>query len=91
LLTQFDNIVLSNAGHVCQREAYYTTSGPRGGIANNFITDYQCDAQEVMNIRYYVFKPMEDRVDYFTYSPVTKKFEVDDSSQGSFSLYQVDP
>ncbi|MAM88802.1 MAG: hypothetical protein CME36_15970 [unclassified Hahellaceae] len=91
LLTRFDNIVLSNAGHVCQREAYYTTNGPRGGVAHNFITDYQCDAQEVMRLRYYVFKPLEDKVDYFTYSPVTGEFEVDASSQGSFRLIQANP
>ncbi|WP_419810926.1 family 16 glycosylhydrolase [Bacterioplanoides sp.] len=91
LLYQYDNIVMSNAGHVCQREAYYTTRGPRGGISNNFVTDYQCDAQEVMLLRYYVFKPMEDRVDYYTYSPVTQQFEEDASSQGSFTLIQQDP
>lgn len=91
LLSNYDNIVLSNAGHVCQREAHYETSGPRGGISHNFITDYQCDAQEVMRLRYYIFKPMEDRVEYFTYSPILNEFEVDDSSQGSFYLYQEDP
>ncbi|RCU50914.1 hypothetical protein DU002_06200 [Corallincola holothuriorum] len=91
LLTKYDNIVMSNAGHVCQREAYYTQNGPRGGVSHNFIVDYQCDAQEVMLLRYYVFKPMEDRVDYFTYSPVTGQFEADDSSQGSFALIQKDP
>ncbi len=91
LLTRYDNIVMSNAGHVCQREARYTTSGPQGGVSHNFITDYQCDAQEVMRIRYYIFKPLEDKVDYFTYSPILDEFEVDSSSQGSFPLYQVDP
>ncbi|OUS28449.1 hypothetical protein A9Q99_13100 [Gammaproteobacteria bacterium 45_16_T64] len=91
LLYQYDNVILSNAGHVCQREAWYTTNGPRGGVAQNFIVDYQCDAQEVMLLRYYVFKPLEDRVDFYTYSPVTQQFEVDDSSQGSFTLVQADP
>ena len=82
---------MSNAGHVCQREAHYTTRGPRGGVSNNFIVDYQCDAQEVMLLRYYVFKPLEDRVDYYTYSPVTQQFEEDASSQGSFTLIQANP
>ena len=91
LLYQYDNIVMSNAGHVCQREAHYTTSGPRGGVSNNFIVDYQCDAQEVMLLRYYVFKPLDNRVDYYTYSPVTQQFEEDESSQGSFSLIQANP
>jgi len=91
LLYQYDNIIMSNAGHVCQREAHYTTQGPRGGVSNNFIVDYQCDAQEVMLLRYYVFKPLEDRVDYYTYSPVTQQFEEDSSSQGSFTLIQANP
>lgn len=91
LLYRYDNIVLSNAGHVCQREALYTTNGPQGGVSHNFIVNYQCDPQEVMLLRYYVFKPLEDKVDYFTYSPVTGQFEVDDTSQGSFRLVQADP
>jgi hypothetical protein len=91
LLTKFDNIVLANAGHDCVREASYITTGPNGGVSHNFVTDYQCDAQEVMLIRYYIFKPLEDKVDYFTYSPVTDKFEQDANSQGSFTMVQIDP
>ena len=59
--------------------------------SNNFITDYQCDEAEVMLLRFYVFKPLEDRVDYFTYSPITNEFEEDDDSQSGFRLVQVDP
>lgn len=91
LLTKFDNIILSNAGHTCTREALYQTTGPNGGVAHNFIADYQCDAQEVMLLRYYIFKPMEDKVEYYTYSPVTQQFEADASSQGEFTLIQKDP
>ena len=91
LLTKYDNIVFANAGHDCVREASYVTTGPNGGVSHNFVTDYQCDSQEVMLIRYYIFKPLEDKVDYFTYSPVTDKFEQDASSQGSFTLVQIDP
>lgn len=91
LLTKYDNIVLANAGHDCVREATYVTTGPNGGVSNNFIADFQCDAQEVMLLRYYVFKPLEDKVYYYTYSPITQKFEQDASSQGSFTLVQIDP
>ncbi len=91
LLNKHDNIVLSNAGHTCQREAHYTTTGPNGGVSQNFITDYQCDANEVMLIRYYIFKPMENKVEFYTYSPVTDVFENDGDSQGSFSLEQKNP
>lgn len=91
LLSKHDNIIMANAGHDCVREAYYTTTGPNGGVSNNFVADFQCDGQEVMLLRYYIFKPMEDKVDYYTYSPVTDRFEVDSSSQGSFRLLQADP
>lgn len=91
LLTRFDNIILANAGHDCVREAHYVTTGPNGGVSHNFVSDYQCDQYEVMMLRYYVFKPMDNRVDYYTYSPITSQFEVDGSSQGSFPLMQKNP
>lgn len=90
LLQKFDNIIMSNAGHTCVREQFYETIGPNGGKSRNFITDYQCDQEEVMLLRYYVFKPKDDLVQYYTYSPVTKRFEIDESSEGSFFLVQDD-
>ena len=64
---------------------------PDGGVSNNFIANYQCDRPEIMLLRFYVFKPLEDKVYFYTYSPITNQFEVDDSSQGSFDLVQADP
>ena len=86
ILNKHDNIVMSNAGHSCARETRFRTFGPNGGVAENFVTDYQCDRQETMLLRYYVFKPLEDKVDYYTYSPITDIFEDDANSQGSFTL-----
>lgn len=88
LLEKYDNIIMSNAGHTCVREKRFQVTGPNGGVSHNFVTDYQCDEREVMLLRLYVFRPQKDRVDFFTYSPVTKSFERDESSQGSFSLAQ---
>ena len=90
ILTQHDNIVLSNAGHSCARETRFLTFGPDGGVAQNFVVDYQCDKQEIMLLRYYVFRPLEDRVDYYTYSPIADIFEEDANSQGSFDLEMRD-
>ena len=90
ILTQHDNIVLSNAGHSCARETRFLTFGPDGGVAQNFVVDYQCDKQEIMLLRYYVFRPLEDRVDYYTYSPIADIFEEDTNSQGSFDLEMRD-
>ena len=86
ILVKHDNIVMSNAGHSCVRETRFRTMGPGSGVAQNFVVDYQCDSQETMLLRYYVFKPLEDRVDYYTYSPIADAFEEDANSQGSFTV-----
>lgn len=86
ILVKHDNIVMSYAGHSCVREQRFQTTGPGGGVSQNFVTDYQCDNQETMRLRYYVFKPLEDEVYYYTYSPITEAFEDDGNSQGSFTL-----
>ena len=65
--------------------------GPNGGISQNFVTNYQWDTPEIMLLRYYVFKPLEDKVYFFTFSPITNEFEVDENSQGAFGLVQEDP
>jgi hypothetical protein len=90
ILNKHDNIVMSNAGHSCARERRFRTIGPNGNVAENFVTDYQCDSQETMQLRYYVFKPLEDKVDYYTYSPITNLFEDDTNSQGHFTLKMQD-
>lgn len=90
ILFKHDNIALTNAGHSCVREKHFITRGPRGGETNNFIVDYQCDRDETFLIRYYVFKPAEDKVYYYTYSPITNSFEKDWDSQGEFILQQDD-
>ena len=86
ILIKHDNIVMSNAGHSCARETRFLAYGPGDGVSQNFVTDYQCDSQETMLLRYYVFKPLEDEVYYYTYSPITDTFEDDANSQGSFTL-----
>jgi len=88
ILKYHSNVVLTNAGHTCAREQYYTTTTEWGGLSHNFITDYQCDSQEIMLLRYYVFKPQEDKVVFYTYSPVTNEFEWDHDSYGEFYLHQ---
>ena len=86
ILNSHDNIVLSNAGHSCAREVRFKTFGPNGGIAENFVVNYQCDSKETMQLRYYVFKPLEQNVFYYTYSPITNLFEQDYNSQGKFHI-----
>ena len=90
IISQNDNVILTNAGHV-SRERYFIENGPGEGISNNFVANYQQDDSEIMFLRYYVFKPLEDKVYFYTYSPITNEFEVDMDSQGSFDLVQADP
>ena len=86
ILNQHDNIVLSNAGHSCAREVRFKTFGPNGGVSENFVANYQCDSKETMQLRYYIFKPIDQSVFFYTYSPITGSFEQDYNSQGSFEI-----
>ena len=79
------NMVMSFAGHKCAEEHYVGANG-----SHSFVIDYQC-ATGKMNLRYYKFKPLENRVEFFTYSPITGEFEDDDFSQGAFTLIQEGP
>jgi len=79
------NVIMSLAGHKCAEEHYV---GPNG--SHSFVQDYQCNEGK-MNIRYYKFKPLEDKVEWFTYSAVFGVFEDDSMSQGSFTLVQKSP
>jgi len=83
LLRHHENIVLSNGGHSCVREAYYKENN-----SHSFVVDYQCDSNEVFFLRYYTFYPEENKVRYYTYSPVLNQYETDAESQGEFSLQQ---
>ena len=91
IIRQHDNIVLSNSGHSPMREVHFIETGPGGGVSQNFVADYSRDTPEIMLLRYYVFRPLEDKVYFYTFSPVTNEFEVDESSQGTFDLIQADP
>ena len=79
------NVIMSLAGHKCIYEHYV---GPNG--SHSFVQNYQ-NNEGKMNIRYYKFKPLEDKVEWFTYSPVFGIFENDSISQGSFKLPQKAP
>ena len=85
ILSRYPQVRLSNCGHLCVRERYFPTNN---GETHNFLTDYQCDQPGIFLLRFYTFKPMENKVEYYTYSPVTREFERDSSSQGWFPLVQ---
>ncbi len=96
LVDVYPNIKITLAGHVCTEE--YWISNER---THNFVQDYQCQGITkgpggLMELRYFVFKPMDNKVEWYTYSVVANDGEgafinVNEASQGSFELIQADP
>jgi len=84
-----DNIFLGLMGHLCETtgEEYWTTTSNGGNLQHFIMTDYQCrnvnDIPASM-LRYYTFKPKEDRVYAYTYNLRTQAYETDENSQFSF-------
>jgi hypothetical protein len=96
LVDVYPNIKITLAGHVCTEE--YWISKER---THNFVQDYQCQGISkgpggLMELRYFVFKPMDNEVEWYTYSVVANDGEGafinrNEASQGSFELIQADP
>ena len=90
-----DNIFLGLMGHLCEStgEEYWTTTSKGGNTQHLIRSDYQCrqidDIQAAM-LRYYTFKPKEDRVYAYTYNIRTQSWETDANSQFSF-YYDMKP
>ena len=48
------------------------------------MTDYQCDKDKGATIRYYTFKPAENKIYAYTYNITNNEYEKDENSQFSF-------
>jgi len=92
IIARYSNVVMTLAGHQ-DRDDYFVTNGR----THNFIQNYQFkgfDQGETgdMQVRFFIFKPMDDEVEWFTYSHVEDGYWTKDSdSQGTFALVQADP
>jgi hypothetical protein len=96
LVDPYPNVRITLAGHKCAEE-YWVGNGQ----THNFVQDYQCQGISkgpggLMEIRYFVFKPMDDKVEWYTYSAVANGgkgtfINRNEASQGSFELVQNDP
>jgi 5'-nucleotidase (lipoprotein e(P4) family) len=84
IIKKHDNLILAICGHSCARERYWTEQSPSGNKIHCIMTDYQCDADKGATLRYYRFKPSENKVFAYTYSITKRKYEVIGSSQFSF-------
>jgi len=92
IIAPYSNVVMTLAGHQ-DRDDYFVTNGR----THNFIQNYQVkgfDQGETgdMQVRFFIFKPMDDEVEWFTYSHVEDGYWTKASdSQGTFALVQADP
>jgi len=96
LVDVYPNIKITLAGHKCAEE--YWISNER---THNFVQDYQCQGISkgpggLMEIRFFIFKPMDDKVEWYTYSAIANDgkgafISRNEVSQGSFELVQNDP
>jgi hypothetical protein len=95
LLTDpYENVVMTLAGHRSE-EDYYVTMGRTHNFTQNWQDSGRMNHETGdMQVRFFVFKPMDDEVEWFTYSFVedyewTKRGE--GISFGTFALDQEDP
>jgi len=96
LIDKYPNIKMTLAGHKCT-EDYFVHKGR----THSFVQDYQCQGLSrgpggLMELRFFVFKPLEDKVEWYTYSATAKNgagqfIFRNNASQGSFDLLQKDP
>jgi|GEM_PF-810572 len=83
-----DNVFLVLGGHSCIREHSWTEKNLAGTkTIHFFVQDYQCDDLKTTgaNIRFYTFKPLENKVYAYTYSAWNDRWERDSNSEFSFA------
>jgi hypothetical protein len=94
LIDPYENVVMTIAGHRSE-EDYYVTMGRTHNFTQNWQDSGRMNHETGdMQVRFFVFKPMDDEVEWFTYSFVedyewTKRGE--GISFGTFALDQEDP
>ncbi|MGL1886126.1 MAG: carbohydrate-binding protein [Reichenbachiella sp.] len=89
LITKHDNLFMALCGHSCAREEYWTEQSPSGNTVHMLMTDYQCDNDKGRTVRYYTFKPEENRIQAFTYNTGTGVYERDANSEFSFAYDMI--
>ena len=97
LVDPFENVIMTLHGHV-NKETYETSNNGRTHSFEQGFQDEGFDAGEKgdCQIRYFIFKPLEDKVEWWTYSVVMNEgkggyWTKQPSSQGSFHLVQIGP
>lgn len=93
LAKENDNVFLVLGGHHCSRESLKELPKDSGGTYFQIMQDYQgvgyggfCNWSPNRNVvtanaRYFTFKPAEDKIYAYTYSPILDEFEQDSDSE----------
>ncbi|MGL1934113.1 MAG: metallophosphoesterase [Fibrobacterales bacterium] len=71
VIEKHDNIFLTLTGHHCteNKKALWAAATPSGNPIYNIRAQYQCDENiEGVPLRYYTFKPDENKIDVYTYT-----------------------
>jgi hypothetical protein len=93
LIKKHDNIFLALCGHSCDRPGFNNNSGPEqhwseitngGDTVHCIVSDYQCEADNGATVRYYTFKPSENKICAYSYNVVSKSYRTGASSQFCF-------
>ncbi|MCX6181756.1 MAG: T9SS type A sorting domain-containing protein [Bacteroidetes bacterium] len=79
LAKQSTNVFLIVSGHYCGPEWYNTYTNAAGITIHEIMSDYQCSLNGFL--RYYTFKPAEDKIYAYTYNPLTNTYRTGTSSQ----------
>lgn len=84
VIKKHDNLFLAVCGH-SHTEKYWTEKTIGGNTVHCIVSDYQSrpNGGEGM-LRYYTFRPGENRIYAYTYNPTTKQYETDADSQFNF-------
>ncbi|MDA3890128.1 MAG: carbohydrate-binding protein [Salinivirgaceae bacterium] len=82
VITQHDNLFLAVCGHSCAKEVRWTEQSPSGNTVNCIMTDYQCEqGNKAAVLRYYTFKPDEDKIYAYTYDAVNNTYFTGEGSE----------
>lgn len=98
VVKQNDNLFMVVAGHSCSRvgfngktgtEQYWTETTKGGNTVHCIMSNYQCDADKGATIRYYTFKPSENKIYAYTWNATTETFKTAPSSQFVISYAMI--
>ncbi|NMM47832.1 carbohydrate-binding protein [Marinigracilibium pacificum] len=87
VIKKHDNLFLAVCGHSCRNGGEYrwTEKTPGGNTVQCIMSDYQCQqGNKAAILRYYTFKPDENKVYAYTYDAKNKRYLTGSSSQFSF-------